>query len=58
VQRDERHEVEVEEGRCPACGCQLDPVEVERGQPVCTTCDLRLERHLAAWLSFAAISDE
>jgi hypothetical protein len=33
------------------------PHEVEREQPVCADCDLRLERHLRAWLDFAAIRD-
>jgi acetyl-CoA carboxylase beta subunit len=43
--------------RCPACGQEMYPHEVEREQPVCDACDRRLERHLAAWLDFAAIRD-
>lgn len=55
VERVERRE--LVEGECPVCRGVLDPVERERGVIVCDACDQRLERHLRAWLEFAAIRD-
>lgn len=58
VQGDERHEPEVEEGHCAACGVELYAHEVERGAVVCADCDLHLERELAAYLGFVAVTRE
>ncbi len=52
------HEHDDDESRCPVCGAEMYAVEVERGAVVCNDCDLRLERHLKAWLEYAAIRDE
>jgi hypothetical protein len=50
----ERHD----ESECPGCGCVLDREECERGHVVCAKCDERLERELAAYLTFVAVCRE
>jgi len=47
---------EFEEGCCPSCGEEL--VDEEATRPVCWCCDARLERELAAYLEFVAVSRE
>ena len=58
VQRDERHEPEVEEGHCLGCAVELYERERERGAVVCADCTLKLDRELAAYLSFVAVTRE
>ena len=45
-----------EEGCCPSCGEEL--VDEEATQPVCLCCAERLERELAVYLEFVAVSRE
>jgi len=45
-----------EEGSCPSCGKEL--VAEEATRPVCWCCAERLERELAAYLEFVALSRE
>jgi hypothetical protein len=47
---------EFEEGCCPSCGEEL--VDEEAIRPVCRCCATRLDRELAAYLEFVAISRE
>jgi predicted amidophosphoribosyltransferase len=47
---------EFEEGCCPSCGEEL--VDEEATQLVCWCCAERLERELAAYLEFVAVSRE
>ena len=47
---------EDDETRCAACDAELDEQEV--GRPVCRDRDQRLERELAAYLSFVAVRRE
>jgi predicted amidophosphoribosyltransferase len=47
---------EFEEGCCPSCGEEL--VGEEATRPVCWRCAARLERELAAYLGFVAVSRE
>jgi len=50
------HLEEFEEGCCPSCGEEL--VDEEATRPVCWGCAARLERELAAYLEFVAVSRE
>jgi predicted amidophosphoribosyltransferase len=45
-----------EEGCCPSCGEEL--VDQEATRPVCRRCAARLDRELAAYLEFVAVSRE
>lgn len=45
-----------EEGCCPSCGEEL--VDEEATRLVCWGCAARLERELAAYLEFVAVSRE
>jgi predicted amidophosphoribosyltransferase len=45
---------EFEEGCCPSCGEEL--VDEKATQPVCSRCAERLERELAVYLEFVAVS--
>ena len=47
---------EFKEGCCPSCGEDL--VDEETTRPVCRCCDVRLDRELAAYLEFVAVSRE
>lgn len=47
---------EFEEGCCPSCGEEL--VDEEATRPVCSCCAERLERELAVYLEFVAVSRE
>ena len=47
---------EFGEGCCPSCGTEL--VDEELTRPVCSCCAKRLERELAAYLEFVALSRE
>ena len=47
---------EFDEGCCPSCGEEL--VDEEATRPVCWCCAARLERELAAYLEFVAVSRE
>jgi predicted amidophosphoribosyltransferase len=47
---------EFEEGCCPSCGAML--VDEEAARPVCWRCAARLERELATYLEFVAVSRE
>ena len=53
---EEPNREELEEGRCPSCGEELADDEVS--EPVCRRCDERLNRELAAYLSFVAVTRE
>jgi hypothetical protein len=56
VNADERRDDEHDDTTCPACGIELR--DDEQRHAVCRACDARFERHLVAWLDFAAIRDE
>lgn len=47
---------EFEESPCPSCGEEL--VDEETTQPCCSCCAERLERELAVYLEFVAVSRE
>jgi predicted amidophosphoribosyltransferase len=47
---------EFEECCCPSCGEEL--VDEEATRPICRRCDARLDRELAAYLEFVAVSRE
>lgn len=47
---------EFEDGCCPTCGVEL--VDEETTQPCCSCCAERLERELAVYLEFVAVSRE
>ena len=47
---------EFEEGCCPSCGEAL--VDEDATRPVCSCCAERLERELAVYLEFVAVSRE
>jgi predicted amidophosphoribosyltransferase len=47
---------EFEEGCCPSCAEKL--VDGETTRPVCWCCSARLERELAVYLEFVAVSRE
>ena len=47
---------QVAEGCCPSCGEELISEDVHR--PVCSRCAKRLERELAVYLEFVAVSRE
>jgi hypothetical protein len=47
---------EVKEGCCPSCGEEFVGADVTR--PVCRRCAARLDRELAAYLEFVAVSRE
>jgi predicted amidophosphoribosyltransferase len=47
---------EFDEGCCPTCGEEL--VDEEATRPVCRSCSARLDRELAAYLEFVAVSRE
>jgi hypothetical protein len=47
---------EVKESCCPGCGEEFVREEVRR--PVCLRCAARLDRELAAYLEFVALSRE
>jgi len=47
---------EFEKGSCPSCG--EDFVHEESTRPICRCCAARLERELAAYLEFVALSRE
>ena len=53
---EEPNREELEEGCCPSCSEEL--ADEEASQPVCRRCDERLQRELAAYLSFVAVSRE
>jgi hypothetical protein len=44
------------EGCCPSCGEEL--VSKDMNRPVCSCCAKRLERELAVYLEFVAVSRE
>jgi predicted amidophosphoribosyltransferase len=44
------------EGCCPSCGVKL--VGEEATRPICRCCAARLDRELAAYLEFVAVSRE
>lgn len=58
VEHERGERVEHVPGTCPSCGVELHAHEVERAQVACADCDLRLERELAAYLSFVAVTRE
>jgi hypothetical protein len=47
---------EFEECCCASCGAVL--VDEEAARPICGCCDARLDRELAAYLEFVAVSRE
>jgi predicted amidophosphoribosyltransferase len=47
---------EFEEGCCPSCGEEL--VAKNAARPLCRRCAARLDRELAAYLDFVAVSRE
>jgi hypothetical protein len=47
---------EFEECCCASCGAVL--VDEQATQPICASCDARLDRELTAYLEFVAVSRE
>jgi hypothetical protein len=47
---------EFEECCCPSCGAVL--VDEQATRPICRRCDALLDRELAAYLEFVAVSRE